>query len=87
MKSGVRKILFFVLLIGMTFFGYRYMIKPANTRLAEQQQRVRQKSEKLAQIEKATASIDDIATKLEQLQDAPPLVGAQRRIRRESVEQ
>lgn len=70
MTSGLRQAVFFVLLIGVAAVGYRYMVKPANQRLAAAKQRVEGKRAKLAEFEQATAKTDDLNKQLEQLQEA-----------------
>ncbi len=70
MTSGLRKIVFFVLLLGVPFLAYQYMIKPANKLLAEQNARVQTKIAKLAEIEKATSTAENLTKQLEELQDA-----------------
>jgi type IV pilus assembly protein PilO len=70
MTSGLRKIVFFILLLGVPFLAYQYMIKPANKLLAEQNARVQTKMAKLAEIEKATATAENLTKQLEELQDA-----------------
>ena len=70
MTSGLRKIVFFVLLLGVPFLAYQYMIKPANKLLAEQNARIQTKMAKLAEIEKATATAENLTKQLEELQDA-----------------
>ena len=70
MTSGLRKIVFFVLLLGVPFLAYQYMIKPANKLLAEQNARVQTKMAKLAEIKKATATAENLTKQLEELQDA-----------------
>ena len=68
MKSGLRKVVFLVFLLGVTYLAYRYMIKPANVGLAEQKARVQAKVDKLAEIEKVAATVKDWDRQLEQLQ-------------------
>ena len=70
MTSGIRKIVFFVLLVGVAVAGYQYMIKPANEHLAEAKQRVDGKRAKLAEFEEATAKTEDLNKQLEQLHEA-----------------
>ena len=70
MPSGLRKIVFFVFLAGLTYVGYKYMIKPANNHLAEQQKRVQTKLTKLAEFEKATAQVKNLAAQIEKLEEA-----------------
>ena len=70
MTSGLRQAIFFVLLVGVSAAGYRYMITPANQRLAEAKQRVEGKRAKLADFEQATVKADDLNKQLTQLQEA-----------------
>jgi len=70
MTSGYRKIVFFVLLLGLAYLAYQYMIRPSNKHLAEVKQRVQTKRTKLAEFEKATAAAENINKQLEQLQEA-----------------
>ena len=70
MTSGLRKAVFFVLLIAFAAAGYQYMIKPANRHLAEAKQRVEGKRAKLTEFEDATAKAEDLNKQLEQLQEA-----------------
>jgi type IV pilus assembly protein PilO len=70
MTSGIRKAVFFVLLVGVAVVGYQFMIKPANKRLADSKVRVETKLRKLAEFEKATAAAEGLNKQLEQLQEA-----------------
>lgn len=70
MTSGLRKVVFFVLLLGVAVVGYQYMIRPANKHLAEAKNRVQAELTKLAEFEKATAAAEDLTKQLEQLQQA-----------------
>ncbi len=70
MASSLRKLIFFILLLGVTYIAYRYMIKPANRHLAEQKIRLETKLAKLEEIEKAAATAQDLTNELEQLQEA-----------------
>ena len=70
MTSGLRKAVFFVLLLGVAFAAYQYMIKPANRHLAEQKARLQTKLAKLAEFEKATEAAEDVSYQLEQLREA-----------------
>jgi len=70
MTSNFRKAVFFILLIGLIGGGYRYMIKPANQRMAEVKERVEKKRAQLAKFEKATVAAEDLTKQLEQLQEA-----------------
>jgi len=70
MTSGLRKAVFFILLLGMAVVGYQYMIKPANRHLADAKARVETKLAKLTEFEKTTAAAEDLTKQLEQLQEA-----------------
>jgi len=70
MTSNLRKVVFFILLVGIAFCAYRYMIKPANRNLAEKKSSVENKMAKLSEFEKATAATKDLNKQLEQLQKA-----------------
>lgn len=70
MNSGLRKFVFFVLLVGLTYLAYRYMIKPANSDLAKKRVEVEKNLAKLTEFEKATSAADNLNKQLEQLQEA-----------------
>jgi type IV pilus assembly protein PilO len=69
MTSGLRKAVFFILLLSVAAAGYQYMIKPANQRLAEAKQRVEGKRAKLVEFEEATAQTQNLNQQLEQIQE------------------
>lgn len=70
MSSNSRKILFFILLVGMAFVSYRYMIQPANKHLTDQQTAVKQKQDKLNELEKAMITANDLQAQLDKIEDA-----------------
>jgi len=70
MTSGLRKIVFFILLLSVACVAYQFMIKPANRHLAEQKTKVQAKLAKLAEFEEATAAAEGLTKQLEQLQEA-----------------
>lgn len=70
MTSGIRKIVFFIVVLGVALIAYQYMIKPANKSLLEAKARVDGKLQKLQEFEKATAAAKDLSQQLEQLQEA-----------------
>jgi type IV pilus assembly protein PilO len=70
MTSNLRKIVFFILLVGIAFCAYQYMIKPANRNLEEKKAAVETKMKKLSEFEKATATTKDLNKQLEQLEKA-----------------
>ncbi len=70
MKSGLRKFLFFILLIALSFVAYHFMIKPANEDLARRKAQVETKLAKLEELEKHTSAAKDLNKQLEQLEEA-----------------
>ena len=70
MNSNVRKIVFFVMTMGMTYASYAYMIKPANRDLARQKEQLVQKTNKLRELEKAPKVQEEIAAQLTRLQSS-----------------
>lgn len=70
MTGNFRKAVFFVLLLGVAVVGYQYMIKPANTHLAEVKGRVDTKVAQLAKYQQAIVAAEDLSRQLEQLQEA-----------------
>jgi type IV pilus assembly protein PilO len=70
MTGNFRKVVFFLLLVGVAVVGYQYMIKPANARLAESKERVDAKLTQLAKFQEASTAAEDLTKQLEQLQEA-----------------
>ena len=70
MKSGLRQGIFFILLLGVAYVAYQYMIKPANKHLAEQKAHVQAKVARLQEFEEATAEAESLTKQLEQLKEA-----------------
>jgi len=70
MTGGLRKAVFFALVLGLIVVGYQCMIKPANKNLADAKARVDMKLAKLGEYEKATVAAEDITKQLEQLEEA-----------------
>ena len=70
MTHGVKKIVFFILLVGLAYVAHTYMIKPANRNLAQEKAKVEQKLAKLAELERATATAENLTEQLEQMAEA-----------------
>ena len=70
MNSGTKKLLFFIVILGISYVAYQYMIKPANKNLTENKQRVEAKYEKLAELERATSAANDLNKQLGELEEA-----------------
>ena len=70
MTSGFRKIVFSVLLFGVTIVGYQYMIKPANKNLANTKGRLETKLSQLSKFGQAATAAEDLTKQLEELEEA-----------------
>ncbi len=70
MTGSARKILFFVLLLAVTYLAYRYMIKPANEDINRRKKALEAKMQKLSEIEKATAAAKSLTKQLDELSEA-----------------
>ncbi|UCC23336.1 MAG: type 4a pilus biogenesis protein PilO [Planctomycetota bacterium] len=70
MKSGLRKAVLFISLLGISYIAYQYMIKPANKHLAAQKARVQAKLDRLEEFEQATTAAASLNKQVEQLQEA-----------------
>ena len=70
MTSGTRKFVFFVLLVGLSYVAYAYMIKPANQDFIEKREKMQQKAAKLSELEEATVAAKDLTKRLAQLEEA-----------------
>ncbi len=70
MKSQLRKFIFFILLMGVTFLAYQKMIKPANLNLAERKSKVDKNMAKLIEFEQAAITAKELGEQLEHLQEA-----------------
>jgi len=70
MTGGLRKAVFFTLVLGLIVVGYQCMIKPASKNLAEANTRVDMKFAKIGEYEKATVAAEDLTKQLEQLEEA-----------------
>jgi type IV pilus assembly protein PilO len=70
MNSNVRKIIFFVMTVGMASASYVYMIKPANRDLIVQKEKLSQKMSKLRELETAPRVLEDINKQLARLEES-----------------
>ncbi|MHC4476846.1 MAG: type IV pilus inner membrane component PilO [Planctomycetota bacterium] len=68
--TGARKVVFFVLLVGVACIAYQFMIKPANKHLAEQKSELEGKLAKLGEFEQASSAAEGMNKQLEQLTEA-----------------
>jgi len=70
MNNNIRKIIFFVMTMGMTYSSYVYMIKPANRDLVLQKEKLAQKANKLRELETAPDVLEDINAQLKRLESS-----------------
>ncbi len=70
MTSGIRHLIFFVLIIGLAYAAWAYMIKPANEHLDSQRQMMEQKRAKLTELDRASAAANDLTAQLKKVEEA-----------------
>lgn len=70
MSSGLRYLIFFILIIGMGYVSWAYMIKPANEHLAQERAKMEVMRGKLGELERATAAAEDLALQLDKIEQA-----------------
>jgi len=70
MTSGFRKAVFSALLFGVAVVGYQYMIKPANSHLADAKGRLETKLNQFAKFGKAAVAAESLTKQLEELEEA-----------------
>lgn len=70
MNSSIRHLIFFVLIIGMAYVSWAYMIKPANTSLTQQRATMEVQKAKLDELQKATAAAEDLSEQLQKIEGA-----------------
>nr|MBC8378770.1 type 4a pilus biogenesis protein PilO [Planctomycetota bacterium] len=70
MNSSMRHLIFFVLIIGMAYVSWAYMIKPANQYLTEERAKMEIQKAKLNELERATAAAEDLSDQLKKIEDA-----------------
>lgn len=70
MMRDLSRIIFFVLLMSVTYVADRYLIRPADHYLAAQKARVQAKLDKLEEFERATVAVEGFTKQLDELQDA-----------------
>ena len=70
MWQSLRKLVFLMLVVGLAWVGYRFVIQPAQQSLHESKERLKLNRMKLAEFEKATDAALDLSKQMEQLHDA-----------------
>lgn len=67
MRIGLRELIFFLLLLGMPVAAWFYVYKPHNEQIAQARQEIRNKQQKLHELEQATMRIDDLGEEIDKL--------------------
>ncbi|MEN8127436.1 MAG: type 4a pilus biogenesis protein PilO [Planctomycetota bacterium] len=70
MTSSIRYFIFFVLIVGMAYVSWDFMIKPANEHLAQEREKMEGIRSKLDELEKATAATEDLAEQIQKIEEA-----------------
>ena len=70
MNSSLRYLIFFVLIVGMAYVSWAYMIKPANEHLVQERAKMETMRAKLSELERATAAAKDLAAQLTKIEEA-----------------
>ena len=70
MKSCLRKLVLFVMMLGLSWFAYIYMIKPANASIKQQRLDMNSKLAKLGELERLSSQAGDISEQLSRLSEA-----------------
>lgn len=70
MNSSLRYLIFFVLIVGMGYVSWAYMIKPANEHLTQERTKMETMTAKLNELEQATAAAKDLADQLKKIEEA-----------------
>jgi type IV pilus assembly protein PilO len=70
MKLGTRELVFITVMLGMMAGAYFLIFQKANAARAELEAKIQQKQLALANLEQATAGVDDVKGKIDELQKA-----------------
>ena len=70
MTSSMRHVIFFVLILGMAYVSWAYMIKPANEYLTQERAKMEVQRSKLNELERATIAAEDLSEQLKKIEEA-----------------
>ena len=70
MTSSIRHLIFFVLIVGMAYVSWAYMIKPANEYLTQERTKMEMQRAKLNELERATVAAEDLSEQLKKIEEA-----------------
>jgi type IV pilus assembly protein PilO len=66
----MRKVIFFMALIGMAYLGWAYMIKPANAALSAKKIQLQKDLAKLNELQKEKANAENLSEQIQQMEQA-----------------
>lgn len=70
MKFGWREIIFFLLLLALPVASYFLVFQPRNRQIAQANQQVLERRQKLSKLETATRQVDDLGREIQRLESA-----------------
>lgn len=70
MTSSMRHLIFFVLIVGMAYVSWAYMIKPANEYLTKERAQMEVQRSKLNELENASVAAEDLSAQLRKIEEA-----------------
>ena len=70
MNNSIRYLIFFILIAGMGYVSWAYMIKPANEHLAKKRAEMEVMRSKLNELELATAKAENLTDQLKKIEEA-----------------
>lgn len=70
MNTVLRRVVFFVALVGLAYVSHTKMIRPANAEMASQKTRLIEKQAKLAKLQSAPAAAEELKAQLDRLSQA-----------------
>jgi type IV pilus assembly protein PilO len=70
MTSGIRHFIFFVLMIGMAYASWAYMIRPADAALVRQRAALEERQARLAELDRAGSTASNLDEQIKQVEQA-----------------
>ena len=70
MKFGIRELILVCAMVALLICSYLFVFKKANTKVADLKQKTEAKQKDLSNLDKATAGIEDLGRKIDELQKA-----------------
>jgi len=70
MRFGIREILFVVVLVGLLLSAWIFVIQKSQQKIQAMERKTEEKNKALADLDRATAGVADVDTKVEELEEA-----------------